>query len=150
MTAHKAAVGDLVNGVDVYVDAARMKTMAALLADPNPIHWDARVVAELGLGDQPINQGPLNMGYIQTMLAEWAGGRDRIREFHVRFLSNVFAGQTVRAGAEVTAVRDGPDGSLVDCAVWLDVDGADRALAGTATVVTGDGDREHKRVEGRR
>ncbi|MGB6245679.1 MaoC family dehydratase [Gordonia sp. (in: high G+C Gram-positive bacteria)] len=135
MTRPDVAVGDLVHGAAVYVDAAPMKTMAALLADPNPIHWDARVVAELGLGDQPINQGPLNMGYIHTMLADWAGGRDRIREFHVRFLGNVFAGQTVRAGAELTAVRDGPDGRLIDCEVWLDVDGADRALAGTATVV---------------
>ena len=129
------SVGDIVTGRDIVVDPGRMKTMAALLADPNPIHWDTRAVAELGLGDAPVNQGPLNMGYIQTMLAEWAGGRDRIREFRCRFLGNVFGGQTVRAGAEVTGVDNGPDGSLVRCEVWLDVEGSDRAMSGTATVV---------------
>lgn len=129
------SVGDIVTGRDVVVDVEKMKTMAALLEDPNPIHWDTRAVAELGLGDAPVNQGPLNMGYIQTMLAEWAGGRDRIREFRARFLGNVFGGQTVRAGAEVTGVQDGPHGQIVDCTVWLDVEGAPRALSGTATVL---------------
>ncbi|MGO3326615.1 MaoC family dehydratase [Gordonia sp. (in: high G+C Gram-positive bacteria)] len=129
------SIGDVVTGREIAVDPARMKTMAALLADPNPIHWDTRAVAELGLGEAPVNQGPLNMGYIQTMLAEWAGGRDRICSFRCRFLGNVFGGQTVRAGAEVTGIEDGPDGRLVQCEVWLDVDGAGRAMSGTATVV---------------
>lgn len=129
------SVGDTVTGRAVVVDIEKMKTMAALLEDPNPIHWDTRAVAALGLGDAPVNQGPLNMGYIQTMLAEWAGGRDRIREFRARFRGNVFGGQTVRAGAVVTGVRDGPEGRLVECDVWLEVDGADRAMSGTAVVI---------------
>ncbi|MFW0795859.1 MaoC/PaaZ C-terminal domain-containing protein [Gordonia sp. CPCC 205515] len=129
------SVGDTVTGRAVVVDVEKMKTMAALLEDPNPIHWDTRAVAALGLGDAPVNQGPLNMGYIQTMLAEWAGGRDRIHEFRARFLGNVFGGQTVRAGAVVTGVRDEPDGRLLECDVWLDVDGADRAMSGTAVVI---------------
>ncbi len=104
--------------------------MAALLGDPNPIHWDTTVTAALGLGDAPVNQGPLNMGYVQTMLAEWAGGRRKIREFRVRFRGNVFGGQTVRAGGEVTAVEAG----FAHCAVWLDVVGGDRVLEGTALV----------------
>ncbi|WAC56571.1 MaoC family dehydratase [Gordonia sp. SL306] len=129
------AVGDVVTGRDIVVDAEKMKIMAALLEDPNPIHWDTRAVADLGLGDAPVNQGPLNMGYIQSMLAQWAGGRDRIREFRVRFLGNVFGGQTVRAGAEVTAVVQGPEGQRIDCEIWLDVDGVGRVMSGTATVI---------------
>lgn len=129
------AVGDVVTGRDIVVDAEKMKIMAALLEDPNPIHWDTRAVAELGLGDTPVNQGPLNMGYIQSMLTQWAGGRDRIREFRARFLGNVFGGQTVRAGAEVTAVVQGPEGQRVECEIWLDVEGVGRVMSGTATVI---------------
>ena len=56
------------------VDPARMKTMAALLRDPNPIHWDLDAVRELGMGDRAVNQGPNNMAYLVNLLASYAGG----------------------------------------------------------------------------
>ena len=52
------------------VDAEKMKTMALLLRDPNPIHWDVGSVRELGMGDRPVNQGPNNMAYLGGMLAD--------------------------------------------------------------------------------
>lgn len=116
------------------VSAEKMKTMAALLADPTPIHWDTRVTAELGLGDRPINQGPLNMGYVMTMLANWAGGRDRISQFRVRFLGNVLAEDRLRASGTVTAVREENGRRLADCEVGLEVVDGAAVLSGTATV----------------
>lgn len=131
----KVEVGDALPVNEVLVELAPMKTMAAILGDPNPIHWDFRAVSALGMGDRPVNQGPLNMGYIQTMLARWAGGRDRFVDFQVRFLGNVLAGDTVRAGGSVTALREDPvHGLVADCAVHLDVEGGSRALDGAATV----------------
>ncbi len=59
----------------------KMKVMAALLGDPKRIHFDSRLLEELGLDPRPVSQGPLNMGYLQTMLARWAGGRERILSF---------------------------------------------------------------------
>jgi acyl dehydratase len=120
---------------EVQVDAGAMKTMAALLGDPNPIHWDTRVVAELGLGERPVNQGPLNMGYLMTMLARWAGGRDRVLDFRVRFLGNVLAGDRVRAEGTVTGLRVTGAGQVADCEVALKVIGGDTALSGTASVL---------------
>lgn len=116
------------------VDAEKMKTMAALLADSNPIHWDVETVRELGMGDQPVNQGPNNLGYVMNMLGNWAGGAERIRQIRVRFLDNVFAGDRLEAGGTVTAVGD--DG-CVDCDVWLARDGTHPVLAGTATLLLG-------------
>ncbi|MCY3633599.1 MAG: MaoC/PaaZ C-terminal domain-containing protein [bacterium] len=116
------------------VDAEKMKTMAALLADSNPIHWDVDTVRELGMGDQPVNQGPNNLGYVMNMLGDWAGGAERIRQIRVRFLDNVFAGDRLEAGGTVTAVGD--DGSI-DCDVWLARDGTHPVLAGTATLSWG-------------
>lgn len=114
------------------VDAEKMKTMAALLGDSNPIHWDVDTVRELGMGDQPVNQGPNNLGYVMNMLGHWAGGTERIQKIRVRFLDNVFAGDRLEAGGTVTTVGD--DGT-VDCDVWLARDGTHPVLAGTATLV---------------
>ncbi|WP_420638148.1 MaoC family dehydratase [Candidatus Poriferisocius sp.] len=116
------------------VDAEKMKTMAALLGDPNPIHWHVETVQELGMGDQPVNQGPNNMAYVMNMLGQWAGGTERISHFRVRFLDNVFAGDRLEAGGSVTSVSE--DGS-VECDVWLARDGTHPVLAGTATLQWG-------------
>ena len=120
---------------EVLVDPRPMKTMAALLNDPNPIHWDAGAVAALGMGDRPVNQGPLNMGYLMTMLARWSGGRDRILDFRVRFLGNVFAGDRARAEGTVTGIRTMSQGRVADCEIALNVVGGDAVLSGTACVL---------------
>ncbi|MDE0603384.1 MAG: MaoC/PaaZ C-terminal domain-containing protein [bacterium] len=114
------------------VDAEKMKTMAALLGDSNPIHWDVATVRELGMGDQPVNQGPNNLGYVMNMLGGWAGGAERIQKIRVRFLDNVFAGDCLEAGGTVTAISD--DGT-VECDVWLARDGTHPVLAGTASLI---------------
>ena len=116
------------------VDLEKMKTMAALLADSNPIHWDVETVKELGMGDQPVNQGPNNLGYVMNMLGDWAGGAERIQQIRVRFLDNVFAFDRLEAGGTVTSVGD--DGS-VECNVWLARDGTHPVLAGSATLSWG-------------
>ena len=128
----RPSVGDeLPSMVIESVDAEKMKTMAALLGDSNPIHWDVDTVRELGMGDQPVNQGPNNLGYVMNMLGDWAGGAERIQKIRVRFLDNVFAGDRLEAGGTVTAVGD--DGT-VECDVWLARDGTHPVLAGTATL----------------
>lgn len=129
----RPAVGDeLPRLVIDSVDAEKMKTMAALLADSNPIHWDVDTVRELGMGDQPVNQGPNNLGYVMNMLGGWAGGAERIQHIRVRFLDNVFAGDRLEAGGSVTAVDT--DGT-VECDIWLARDGSHAVLAGTATLL---------------
>lgn len=107
-----------------------MKTMALILRDPNPIHWDIDSVTSLGLGERVINQGPTNKAYIINALINWLGDPAAIRSIKVRFRGNVYAGERVEAGGEVTAVEDG----VVTCDVWLDGPNG-RVIAGTATVV---------------
>ena len=120
------------------VDVAQMKTMAALLQDPNPIHWDTAATRALGMGDRTVNQGPINMAYLMNMLVAWAGNEPgRLRGITLRFMANVFDGDRVVAGGTVTGVRDVAGERLADCEVWLDVDGVGRALSGTATVAVG-------------
>lgn len=120
------------------VDPEKMKIMAALLRDPNMIHLDPAASERAGLGRRLVNQGPINLGYVQTLLTEWAGGADRVRACAFRLLGNVHDGERVVAGGQVVSVA----GGLVECAVWLDAerDGARvRVVTGTATVLAGDG-----------
>ena len=74
-------------------------------------------------------------GYLQTMLARWAGGRDRLLSFRVRFQGNVLAGDRVRATGTVTEVRDTERGRVATCEISLEVVGGAVALSGTADVL---------------
>jgi acyl dehydratase len=115
------------------VSAERMKLLAAILRDPNPIHWDPAEVAKRGLGHRVINQGPTNLGYITNMLMDWAGPAC-LRRLEARFTSNVFGGDVVVAAGMVTAVREENGERVVDCDVWLDRGDGSRAVDGRATV----------------
>jgi len=117
------------------VSAEKMKTTAALLADPNPIHFDVETVRALGMGARPINQGPLNMGYVMNAVTAWAGGPERLRRLRVRFRGPVQAGDHLRVRGTVTAVREEDGMRLADCDVVLEVVGGEPAVTGTATVV---------------
>jgi acyl dehydratase len=116
------------------VSAEKMKTMAALLHDSNPIHFDIQAVRALGMGDSPINQGSSNMAYVMSMLSNWAGGYDRLLDFQVRFIGNVAAGDALRASGTVAAVRKVDGLTMVDCLVRLDIVDGPNVLQGRATV----------------
>ena len=115
------------------VDPEKMKIFAAIARDPNPIHWDRAAVAERGLGERLINQGPVNLGYLVNMLLAWTGP-ESLRELRVRFTSNVFDGDVVVAAGVVTAIREADGERLADCEVWLDRGDGTRAITGSATV----------------
>jgi len=117
------------------VPTEAMKTVAALLHDPNPIHFDVETVKALGMGDRPVNQGPNNMGYLVAMLGRAAGGRERIRRLRVRFLGNVFAGDRVVARGRVESVEERDGQRVADVEVWLERGDDDRVMAGTATIL---------------
>lgn len=136
MTAVRA--GDEIPSYEVGpVSPEKMRTMSALMSDANPVHFDAAAVRRLGLGDRVINQGPLNQAYVVSMLAEWAGGADRVRSMRLRYRGNVFAGDQLRASGAVSDVVDQDGVVLANCEVHLDVIGRGAVLSGTATVLLG-------------
>lgn len=129
------AVGDRITPRRVRdVDVEKMKTMAALLHDPNPIHWDVDAVRRLGMGDKPINQGPSNMAYIVNALIDWTGDASTIRNVRCRFNGNVLAHDELEATGVVTDVQDHADHQVVSCDVWL-ARGDTKVVSGTARVV---------------
>ena len=116
------------------VDAEKMKLMAAILADPNPIHYDVAVVRALGYGDRPINQGPINMAWFMACAIRFAGGRDRLLHTQMRFLGNVFAGERFVAQGTVSAI----DRQAATAELAIECTADDRTvLTGTAWVRVG-------------
>jgi acyl dehydratase len=113
------------------IDPARMKTMAAILDDPNPIHFDAGVVRELGLGEQPVNQGPINLGLLMNVVLVHGS----VRRFRCRFLGNVLAGERLECRGRVTAVHGGDATVALAASV-----GERRVLEGAAVIRTSGGD----------
>ena len=120
------------------VDAEKMKTMAILIQDPNPIHWDVEAVRRLGLGDKPINQGPNNMAYVVNALVSWVGGIEKFRNLKVRFLGNVYAGDRLTVVGSVTDIDEVKGDTLATCDVQLvrgDIGDEDVVMAGQASVI---------------
>jgi acyl dehydratase len=131
----KVNVGDRIpEWVMERVSPARMRTMAAILRDPNPLHWDRKVVERLGLGERTINQGPLGVSYMVNMLHAWAG-ENCIRRIIVRFPNPVILDEDriVACGA-VAALSESDGVRLAECQVWLERDGEAGLIEGTATV----------------
>ena len=114
------------------VDAARMKTMAAILRDPYPVHWDPTANERLGLGGRVINQGPLNLGYIVNMLHAWSGPGS-VRRLTVSFGRPVLDGDTVSAGGTVVALDEVGGERYATCDVWLERLG-EKVVTGSAVV----------------
>jgi len=128
------AAGDEIPSWDMpSVRPERMRTMAAILRDPNPVHWDRRVVAKLGFGDHTINQGPLGLSYMVNMLHAWSGPTS-IRRIYMTFPMAVLDGDHIVAKGKVTAVREENGKRYADCDIWLHRDGTPNPLEGTATV----------------
>ena len=135
MAARELAVGTpLEPFVIESVDPQRMKTMVAILRDPNPIHYDTEVTRRLGLGDRPVNQGPINLTWMVEAVARFAGGPKRLRDIEVRFLGNVFAGERFECTGRVSSI-DAAAGTA-EIEVTATADGRD-VLSGTATVAVG-------------
>ena len=128
-------VGDLIPEWDMpRVLPERMRTMAAILRDPNPVHWDRKMMARMGLGERTINQGPLGLSYMVNMLHAWTGPYS-IRRLVMRFPHAVLSGDHVIAQGVVTGVREENGEHLADCDVWLHREGIDKPLEGSATVL---------------
>ncbi len=117
------------------VSAQRMCTMAAVLRDPNPLHWDREVVNNtLGIGERTINQGPLGLSYMINMIHKWSG-ENSIRKIKMGFpMPLVLDGDHVIAKGVVTAVTQDEQGQLAQCDIWLEKEGA-RLLDGTTTIL---------------
>ncbi len=138
MTQRPIQVGDAIpEWVMRDVRPERMRTMAAILRDPNPVHWDTSAVEALGFGKHTINQGPLGLSYMINMLHVWQGP-GCIRRIVMTFPQVVLDHDRATAKGEVQALRQENNETLADCRIYLEVEGRGIALEGSAVVAVTD------------
>ncbi len=106
---------------------------AGASGDYNPIHTD-EIYSTQSAGYRTVfAHGMLSMGATGKVLTDWVGN-GRLAKYGVRFVNQVWPGDTLTATATVTAIRVADDGSSVaDFSVrTINQDGKD-VVVGTAT-----------------
>ena len=140
MTEHSTEIINVGDSIPEWVmesvSPERMRTMAAVLRDPNPLHWDREAVdaLPLGLGKRTINQGPLGLSYMVNMLHEWMGP-ECIKRLKMTFPQVVLDEDRVIAKGRITALREIDNQHLADCDIWLEHAERGKLLEGQATVL---------------
>ncbi len=89
---------------------------AGASGDYNPVHTDEIFVTKVAGYPTVFAHGMLSMGLTGVMLTNYVGD-GRLTKFGVRFVSQVWPGDTLTARATVEAVRDENGQKLVDLAV---------------------------------
>jgi acyl dehydratase len=110
----EAAVGDELPPLSVRITRADLIRYAGAAQDFNPIHWNERVAAEVGLPDV-IAHGMLTMALGGRLVTDWTGDPGAVVEYGVRFtrpvvVPNDTEGALVELTGKVTERRD--DGTL--------------------------------------
>ena len=113
-------------------DPASMVAVTLLTGDPNPIHFDTKATARLGLGDRPVNQGAITMAYPVNAVMAWISPHWRVARVRVRFQGNVVAGDVVEVGGTVV---DSEGGSRARIEVWARLLSGRTVLDGEIAVV---------------
>ncbi len=89
---------------------------AGASGDYNPVHTDEIFATKVAGYPTVFAHGMLSMGLTGVMLTNYVGD-GRLTKFGVRFVSQVWPGDTLTARATVEAVRDENGQKLVDLAV---------------------------------
>jgi acyl dehydratase len=104
---------------------------AGASGDFNPLHTDDVYAREIAGYPGVFAHGMLTMGMTGRVLTDWVGD-GRLLSYGVRFVRQVWPGDTLTARAEVTAVKDGDEPVAEFSVVTTNQDGV-QVLTGTGT-----------------
>jgi acyl dehydratase len=105
---------------------------AGASGDFNPLHTDEVYATEVAGYPSVFAHGMLTMAMTGRMLTDWLGN-DRLLEFGVRFVRQVWPGDTLTARATVTEHRRTDDGDLALLTVSTVNQHGDEVVSGSAT-----------------
>jgi acyl dehydratase len=133
LSASKVQVGD--SSELVLVDdltRTQIVQYAGASGDYNPLHTDEIFATKVAGYPTVFAHGMLTMGMTANMLTNYVGD-GRLTKYGVRFVSQVWPGDTLTARAEVEAVRDEGGHDLVDLKVSTVNQEGKEVLTGQAT-----------------
>ncbi len=102
---------------------------AGASGDFNPLHTDEVFAREVAGYPGVVAHGMLTMGMTGRILTDWVGD-GRLLRYGVRFVRQVWPGDTLTATAEVTAVHEGTEAVAEFSVVTTNQDGV-QVLVGT-------------------
>jgi acyl dehydratase len=114
LSASKLQIGDTHEEL-VVNDLSRTQIVqyAGASGDYNPIHTDEIFATKVAGYPTAFAHGMLTMGLTGTMLTNYVGD-GRLTRFGVRFVNQVWPGDTLTARATIEAIRDEDGQKLVD------------------------------------
>lgn len=105
---------------------------AGASGDYNPVHSDEKFVTEVAGYPTVFAHGMLTMGMTGRMLTNYVGD-GRLTYYGVRFVNQVWPGDTLTARAEVEAIREEDGQTLIDLAITTTNQDEKFVLTGNAT-----------------
>lgn len=133
-------VGDALPPLQIDVDRARLVHYAGASGDRNPIHWDDRFAATVGLPDV-IAHGMFTMGAAVEAVAAWCGDPGRIVEYGTKFVGMVPVPHDSGARIDVAGTVKKVDADTGRVTVELTVTTGGAKVLGRAIAVVALGDR---------
>jgi acyl dehydratase len=126
-------VGDSRSEV-VFDDLTRTQLVmyAGASGDYNPLHTDDLFTREVAGYPGVFAHGMLSMGATGRVLTDWFGP-DRLTRYGVRFVNQVWPGDTLTATATVEAVRHQDGQHFADLTVVTTNQDGETVVSGTAT-----------------
>jgi len=106
---------------------------AGASGDYNPLHSDDKFTTEVAGYPSVFAHGMLTMGMTGRIVTDWFGV-ESLKKYGVRFVKQVFPGDTLTATAEITDVRDEGGERVADVSVTTVNQDGDAVLTGAATV----------------
>ena len=135
-----ASAGDLHVGdtrSEVVVDnltRTQIVMYAGASGDYNPLHSDELFTTKVAGYPSVFAHGMLSMGASGRVLTDWFGV-DRLTRYGVRFVNQVWPGDTLTATATIEAIRQDGDRHLVDLVVTTVNQDGTPVVTGSATAL---------------
>jgi acyl dehydratase len=133
LRASELNVGD--SRTEVVVDnlsRTRIVMYAGASGDYNPLHTDEIYVTQVAGYPSVFAHGMLSMGATGKLLTDWVGD-GQLTKYGVRFVNQVWPGDTLTATATVEAVRDDDGQHYADFAIITVNQDGKPVVTGTAT-----------------
>lgn len=105
---------------------------AGASGDYNPVHTDEKFVTEIAGYPTVFAHGMLTMGMAGTLVTNFVGDA-RLTKYGVRFVNQVWPGDTLTGTAEVAAIREEDGEHLVDLTITTVNQDGTPVLTGSAT-----------------
>jgi acyl dehydratase len=106
---------------------------AGASGDYNPLHTDDLFTKEVAGYPTVFAHGMLTMGMTGRVITDWFGV-EALKKYGVRFVKQVFPGDSLTTTAEVTDVRDEGGEKVADVSVTTVNQDGEAVLTGAATV----------------